>query len=111
VKSFIPPKEENISIPHLVRALNDETYDQHVLSGENLKKIIGHLPKWITYPDADRVPWRGAVQVESIPVDPRELESAPGFNPRAYNAISWFHNSLSGDPRALERAWFQTLNL
>ena len=57
IKSLIPPKEAPIDIPHLIRALNDETYDQHVLSGNNLRKIIGHLPKWITYPDADRVPW------------------------------------------------------
>ena len=42
----MPPKEPPINIPHLIRALNDETYDQHVLSGDKLKKIIGHLPKW-----------------------------------------------------------------
>lgn len=54
---FAPPKKREFTTDHIIRALNDETYDQNILSGDKLKRIIGHLPKWITYPDAERVGW------------------------------------------------------
>lgn len=42
----------------LIRQLNDETADGSVLKdGTVLRKMIGHLPKWIKYSDVDRVPW------------------------------------------------------
>ena len=37
--------------------MNDETYDQSILTQANLAKICGMLPKWITFPEKDRVPW------------------------------------------------------
>jgi len=54
---FFPPKKREFTTDHIIRALNDETYNQNILSGDKLKRIIGHLPKWITYPDAERVGW------------------------------------------------------
>ena len=53
---FGSPKRE-ATTDHIIRALNDETYDQSVLSGDSLKRIIGKLPRWITYPDVERVGW------------------------------------------------------
>ena len=53
-----PPKRERFSTTaHVIRALNDETYDQSILTQANLAKICGQLPKWITFPDKDRAPW------------------------------------------------------
>ena len=53
-----PPERERFSTTaHVIRALNDETYDQSILTQANLAKICGQLPKWITFPDKDRVPW------------------------------------------------------
>jgi hypothetical protein len=45
------------SIADVVRQLADETHDENILRGPILKKLIGSLPKWIKYPDVDRVPW------------------------------------------------------
>ena len=45
------------SISDVVRQLADETHDENILRGPILKKVIGTLPKWIKYPDVDRVPW------------------------------------------------------
>ncbi len=53
-----PPRRERFSTTaHVIRALNDETYDQSILTQANLAKICGQLPKWITFPDKDRAPW------------------------------------------------------
>ena len=42
----------------MIRALNDETFDQSVLEAAKLKKIFHErLPSWISYPDVDRAPW------------------------------------------------------
>ena len=58
IRSFRPPKQERFSTTaHVIRALNDETYDQSILTQANLAKICGMLPKWITFPEKDRVPW------------------------------------------------------
>lgn len=42
----------------VVRRLADETAEGSVLAnGATLRRVIGHLPKWIKYSDCDRVPW------------------------------------------------------
>lgn len=45
------------SIADVVRQLADETCSDNILRGPILKKLIGSLPKWVKYPDVDRVPW------------------------------------------------------
>ena len=56
LKGFAPRRKE-ITTAHIVRALNDETYDQTILTPKNLVKIIGWLPKWITFPARERAAW------------------------------------------------------
>lgn len=56
LKGFAPRRKE-ITTAHIVRALNDETYDKTILTPKNLVKIIGWLPKWITFPARERVAW------------------------------------------------------
>ena len=56
MKGFAPRRRE-ITTAHIVRALNDETYDQTILTPKNLVKIIGWLPKWITFPARERAAW------------------------------------------------------
>ena len=56
LKGFAPRHKE-ITTAHIVRALNDETYDQTILTPKNLAKIIGWLPKWITFPARERAAW------------------------------------------------------
>ena len=56
LKGFAPRRKE-ITTAHIVRALNDETYDQTILTPRNLVRIMGWLPKWITFPARERAAW------------------------------------------------------
>lgn len=57
ITKAIAPSKPEVTTNHIIRALNDETYDQTILTPKNLKKIIGWLPKWITFPARERAAW------------------------------------------------------
>ena len=43
-RNVLPPKKREFTTDHIIRALNDETYDQNILSGDKLKRIIATCP-------------------------------------------------------------------
>ena len=51
-------RRERSELASVVRQLSDETASGSVVAnGRTLRRLIGHLPKWIKYADVDRVPW------------------------------------------------------